>query len=68
MAFGKGIHHCIGSTLAKVEGRVAIAAILNYYPNIKLKSYQWRCYSAFRSLEHFNDQFEEVVIYVKRIL
>ena len=64
IAFGKGMHHCIGNALARVESRVAIATIINPFPNLKLKSYQWRCYSAFRSLEHFNDQFEEVVIYV----
>jgi len=52
IAFGKGIHHCMGATLARIESRLAIAAIINHCPNLKLEGYQWRCYSGFRSLEY----------------
>ena len=46
IAFGKGIHHCLGAPLARLEGRVAILALLDHYPNLQLavepSALQWR--------------------------
>lgn len=36
LAFGSGIHFCLGSTLAKVEARIALNAMLDRYARIEL--------------------------------
>ncbi len=36
LGFGAGIHHCLGSSLARVEGQIAIATLLKRLPAIKL--------------------------------
>lgn len=38
LAFGTGIHHCLGSSLAEVEGQIALNVLLKRCPNLKLKS------------------------------
>ena len=35
-AFGKGIHYCMGAPLARMEARVAVKAILERLPNLRL--------------------------------
>jgi cytochrome P450 len=36
IAFGRGIHHCLGAPLARLEGRIAFAALLERYSDIRL--------------------------------
>lgn len=36
MAFGSGIHFCLGHQLARIEGRAAIRALLTRYPKLRL--------------------------------
>jgi cytochrome P450 len=36
MSFGNGIHHCLGSSLARVEGQVAIGALVRRFPDLEL--------------------------------
>ncbi|MCE5172734.1 cytochrome P450 [Paenibacillus profundus] len=36
IAFGSGIHHCLGAPLARMEGRIAIGTLLGRLPNMKL--------------------------------
>ncbi len=36
VSFGGGIHHCLGAALARLEGEVALAALLERYPRIEL--------------------------------
>ena len=35
-AFGKGIHYCMGAPLARLEGRVAVKAVFERLPNLRL--------------------------------
>jgi cytochrome P450 len=40
MAFGFGIHFCIGAPLARYEGRVALDVLLDRLPNLRMASDQ----------------------------
>jgi len=35
LAFGQGVHFCIGAPLARLEGPIAIAAVLRRMPNLR---------------------------------
>jgi cytochrome P450 len=36
IAFGKGIHYCLGAPLARLEGQLAIGTLLRRMPNLRL--------------------------------
>lgn len=36
LAFGHGIHHCIGAPLARLEGRIALGSLLARFPELRL--------------------------------
>jgi hypothetical protein len=36
ISFGRGIHHCLGSQLARLEGRIAFTALLGRFAEIRL--------------------------------
>ena len=36
LAFGHGIHHCLGAPLARLEGEIAFRALLNRFPTMAL--------------------------------
>jgi cytochrome P450 len=38
VSFGHGIHHCLGSALARVEARVALDEVLNRFPDWEVDS------------------------------
>jgi cytochrome P450 len=40
LAFGKGLHYCLGANLGKIEAQVAIAALARRYPNLRLVDHQ----------------------------
>ena len=46
VAFGQGIHYCLGAPLARLEGEIAFATLLNRLPNLRLavrpESVRWR--------------------------
>jgi cytochrome P450 len=36
LAFGHGIHHCLGAPLARMEMRIAYPALLERFPTLRL--------------------------------
>jgi cytochrome P450 len=38
VAFGNGVHHCLGATLARVEGQEVFKALAERFPNLQLGS------------------------------
>ena len=52
VAFGRGIHFCLGAPLARVEGEIAIAALLRRFPEMALATDRPRWTGSFlRGLE-----------------
>jgi cytochrome P450 PksS len=55
LAFGRGAHACLGAPLARLEGQIAICALLRRLPNLRLavpaESLQWRRGAFLRGLE-----------------
>ena len=55
VAFGHGIHHCLGAPLARLEGEVAFGALLARFPSLSLavpaSELRWRHSSLIRGLE-----------------
>jgi vitamin D3 1,25-hydroxylase len=38
VAFGYGLHHCLGAPLARIEGQVALASLFTRHPDLRLAS------------------------------
>jgi len=55
LAFGHGIHYCLGAPLARLEGEVAFGALLSRFPGLALavpsSSLRWRPSSLIHGLE-----------------
>ncbi len=53
VAFGSGIHHCLGATLARVEGQEAFAALVERFPALHLatEELEYQPSITFRSLK-----------------
>lgn len=55
MAFGHGIHFCLGAPLARLEGEVAFGALLSRFPSLSLavpvSELRWRPSSLIHGLE-----------------
>ncbi len=61
LAFGKGIHHCLGAPLARIEGQIAIATLLHRMPELRLKgspeALNWRSGMVLRGLQRLPVEF-----------
>ena len=57
LAFGLGIHYCLGAPLARLEGNVALQTLFGRFPRLNLKipveQLAWRSGVLFRGLKHF---------------
>ncbi|HEY5394782.1 MAG TPA: cytochrome P450 [Trebonia sp.] len=55
VAFGHGVHHCLGAPLARMEAEVALGALLDRFPRISLAvpepELRWRPVSLMNGLE-----------------
>ena len=53
LAFGAGIHYCLGAPLARLEGEIAVQRLLARYPALALadESPRWRPWINLRGLE-----------------
>jgi hypothetical protein len=59
LSFGGGIHHCIGQQLARLEGRIAFAAIAKRLPQmtVDVRNPAWRPGFLFRGLQELHAQW-----------
>lgn len=61
LGFGLGIHYCLGSALARVEGQIAIRTLLQRYPTLHLttpvEQLKWRTIPILRGLHHLPVQW-----------
>jgi cytochrome P450 len=55
VAFGHGIHYCLGAPLARLEGEIAFAGLLSRFPSLSLaadpETLRWRPSSLIHGLE-----------------
>jgi len=55
IAFGGGIHYCLGAPLARLEGTIAISALLRHLPGLRLavpaESLKWNDQITLRGLQ-----------------
>jgi cytochrome P450 len=55
LAFGHGVHYCVGAPLARMEGEVALGALLDRFPRMSLavppQELRWRAVSLMNGLE-----------------
>lgn len=55
VSFGLGIHYCVGAPLARMEGKLAINALVQRFPNLKLmvkpEQVAWRTAVAVRGVK-----------------
>jgi pimeloyl-[acyl-carrier protein] synthase len=53
LAFGHGLHYCVGAALARLEGQITINAMLNRLPEVRLESedFEWHRNLTLRGLK-----------------
>jgi cytochrome P450 len=53
LAFGSGVHHCLGAALARLEGRIALGTLVRRFPGLELATDQpaWNGRMVLRGLD-----------------
>lgn len=55
LAFGQGVHYCLGAPLSRLEGQIAISTLIQRMPNLRLsiapEQVRWRGSFVLRGLE-----------------
>ncbi|MEI6598579.1 MAG: cytochrome P450 [bacterium] len=51
LAFGVGLHRCLGSSLARLEAKIAFEAIFSVIKELRPVQHRWRTISALRCLD-----------------
>lgn len=63
LAFGQGMHYCLGAPLARLEGQIAISTLLRRMPNLKLatppRGLRWRRGLVLRGLKVLPVEFSK---------
>jgi pimeloyl-[acyl-carrier protein] synthase len=56
LAFGGGIHHCLGAPLARIEGQEALGRLMARHPTLALAEpeIEWKATSTLRGPAHLN--------------
>jgi cytochrome P450 len=56
VAFGLGIHYCLGAPLARLEAQIAFPEILRRFPEMRLEdeTLEWRCHTSNRNPVRMN--------------
>jgi cytochrome P450 len=62
LAFGSGIHYCLGLFLAKLEAQIAIKTLIQRLPDIHLSNdkLEWEKTASIRRLQNLNVLFSSV--------
>ncbi|MGY1454187.1 cytochrome P450 family protein [Streptomyces sp. SS8] len=64
LGYGHGIHYCLGAPLARLEGRIALTALLGRLPDLRLAAepadLRWRGGLIMRGLRELPVEFEPV--------
>jgi cytochrome P450 len=62
--FGGGIHYCLGSTLARAEGQIALNVLLNRLPELQLtqENIEWANNIIFHGPNHLHVSFNKPVM------
>src|SRR5581483_11056135 len=60
VAFGSGIHFCLGATLARMEAQIAIGAVVKRFPRLRLatKKLTWQKGLTFRALNELRVRWD----------
>jgi cytochrome P450 len=63
LAFGYGVHYCVGAPLARMEGRIALNTLLQRLPNLHLTTpiaeLTWRFNPILRGMQHLPVAWEQ---------
>lgn len=59
LAFGQGVHYCLGAPLARMEGQIAISTLLKHFPQMRLatEDLQYRGNITLRGLQSLPVKF-----------